>query len=177
MEPEKTPRSGDALGVVRYYWMQAKNVLIHPKQFFAELPRDGGYVEPLIFLGITAAIYSVLQALGNLNPGIFFSAFFGSVIKTLVGAGVANFIITRMMGGKGNREGTFRVFSYSKATLLFAWIKVGALPLGGFLSLFYAIYLNTVGCAQVHEVSKVKLAALFTLMSIVGFLVTLKTGF
>lgn len=158
-----------------YYWMQVKGVLLSPKTFFAEMPVNGGFVEPAIFLGISVAIYALLQAIGNLNPVLYVKLVLSSFLCVAIGALIAN-LVFRQLGGKGTAEGTFRVFAYSKATLLFSWISLGHLPLGGMLSVAYTLYLNVIGMEKVHGLSRLKTVIATVLLAALGLLVKLKTG-
>ena len=159
--------SPEAKGLVAYYFMQVRYVLLQPKEFFAEMPKQGGYVEPLIFLGITAGIYAILQAIGHLNFVLMIKLFLTSTVSVIVGAFFTDLILRRY-GGKGNRESTFRVLAYAKAPLLFAWIHLGMHSVGGIVATVYTLFLAVIGLKQVHELSGKVIFIVVALLTALG---------
>lgn len=146
----------DAAGLIRYYFYEARKILVSPSEFFDEMPSHVGFAGPAIFLAFSAVIYGVINALGRLNPLVFFISFFSSIIYVSIGSLIAAKVFSIAFGGKGDFEGTFRVFAYSKATLLFAWISVGSLPIGGWAAVAYTLVLNAIGISKVHDMPKPK---------------------
>ncbi len=135
------------------YTAQVAGVLFHPKKFFAALPADG-WTEPALFLCASAAIYGFLQALGHTNPLLFFSTFFNGLLYTSLGSVIVWSVFNKGCKGQGSLSQTFRVLAYSKATLLFAWVMVGHMAIGGYLSVVYTLYLNYVGLSKVHKLNR-----------------------
>lgn len=135
------------------YTAEAAGVLFHPKKFFAALPADG-WMSPALFLCASSAIYGFLQALGHTNPLLFFSAFFNGLIYTSVGAVIVWAVFNKGCKGQGTLCQTFRVLAYSKATLLFAWVMVGHMAIGGYLSIVYTLYLNYIGLSKAHKLNR-----------------------
>jgi hypothetical protein len=162
--------SPEAKSLVAYYFIQVRYVLLHPKQFFAEMPTQGGYVEPLMFLGITAAIYAILQAIGHLNFVLMIKLFLTSTVSVIVGAFFTDLILRRF-GGKGNRESTFRVLAYAKAPLLFAWIHLGMHSVGGVAATVYTLVLAVIGLKRVHELSGQVIFIVLAVLTALGLLV------
>lgn len=155
-------------GIFADYLGVAGNVLVHPKQFFDDMATDEGYLQPSMFLLISAVFYSALQAIGHLNLLLLITTPFISFLKVVVGSLVLNFAL-KALGGKGSLQGTFRVLAYSKATLLFAWIVVGKLAIGGFISLIYTLYLNIQGCRRVHLLDTVRVSVVVVILALIGF--------
>ncbi len=149
---KKTVFSPHASGLLLYFAHQAKHVLSNPAEFFDQMHTEGGLTEPTIFLFISASIYGLLEAIGHLNPIVFFQTLFSSLAFVFLGAIIVNFAL-KAFGGKGNYESTFRVLAFSKATLLFAWISVASFAIGGFLAVGYTVYLNIIGCKKVHQLA------------------------
>lgn len=165
-------RSRDAGSVVRYYFMQLAEVLLHPKHFFSAMEPDEGLIEALCFGLFSIAIYSVLQGIGHFNIVLILMVFCGTCFKTALGAAIAGFVLKKL-GGKASVKDTLRVFAYSKATLLFAWISLAYLPIGGVLAFGYAMYLNFLGCRKLHDLSSPKVAATIMVLGSAGFLLNL----
>ncbi len=138
-----------------------KKVLTNPEGFYSEMPKEGGYQEPLTFAAINFAIFGLLS---GIIAVIIRSAGAGSIVTTLVGAviggvvglfigGIILFIFFKIFGGSGGYEGTVRILSYSSAVQVFAWI-----PLIGWIISLYGIWLNIVGGKHVHNLTTVKSA-------------------
>lgn len=182
-----------AVVLLKNYWLEAQEIFLHPSAFFDSInpepaqpqasdsgtslevvtsQRTAGYVEPLIFLAISAGVYAFMQAVSLLNPLLLITLFFSSIVKTGIGAFIG-YQVMKAMGGKGSLEATFRVLAYSKVTLLIAWISIGILPIGGFVSIFYGVYLNIIGCSKAHALSKMKTATALMLMAALGYIVAL----
>jgi hypothetical protein len=149
---KKTMFSPEASGLLQYFAHQAKHVLSNPVEFFDQMHTEGGLTEPTIFLVISASIYGLFEAIGHLNPIVFFQTFASSLAFVYLGAIIVNFAL-KAFGGKGNYESTLRVLAFSKATLLFAWISVASFAIGGFLAIGYSVYLNIIGCKKVHQLA------------------------
>lgn len=139
--------------LLQKYTAQSAAVLFHPQKFFAALPADG-WTEPALFLCASAAIYGFLQALGHSNPLLFFSTFFNGLLYTSIGSVIVWAVFNKGCKGQGTLSQTFRVLAYSKATLLFAWVMVGHMAIGGYLSIVYTLYLNYVGLSKVHKLNR-----------------------
>ncbi len=171
-QPGKTCATVGPSCWMKNYGNEATEVFCRSSAFFDSMSRTGGYVEPTTFLGISAGIYALIQAVCQFNPLLLFTLFVGSVVKTAVGAFIG-YQVLKAMGGKGSLEATFRVLAYSKVTLLVAWISVGILPIGGFVSIFYGVYLNILGCSKVHEIGKMKAGIALMLMAAIGYVVAM----
>jgi hypothetical protein len=138
-----------------------KKVLTNPEGFYSEMPKEGGYQEPLTFAAINFAIFGLLSGiiaviLKSASAVTIVSTLVGAVIGGIVGlfiGGIILFIFFKIFGGSGGYESTVRILSYSSAVDVFAWIPV----IGWILSL-YGIWLNIVGGKHVHNLTTVKSA-------------------
>jgi hypothetical protein len=137
-----------------------KKVLTNPEGFYSEMPKEGGYQEPLTFAAINFAIFGLLSGIVAVIKG----AGAGSIVTVLVGAliggiiglfifGIILFIFFKIFGGSGGYEGTVRILSYSSAVQIFTWIPY----IGGIIGL-YSIWLNIVGGKHVHNLTTIKSA-------------------
>ena len=138
-----------------------KKVLTDPEGFYSEMPKEGGYQEPLTFAAIN---FAILGLLSGIVAVILSGAGAGSIVSTLVGAviggivglfigGIILFVFFKIFGGSGGYEGTVRILSYSSAAQVFAWI-----PVIGWIISLYGIWLNIVGGKHVHNLTTVKSA-------------------
>lgn len=151
---------------------KTKMIIFNPKGFFDIMPQAGGYKDPLIFCTVITIISTILSsvlsqalglAVGKMANGIvsaMMSLIIGIILCPIVwatalsiGALVDNSML-RLFGGKGTYEATFRVLAYSTAMMLILWI-----PLAGFLTGIYQIYINLVGFRKVHSMTTGKVLA------------------
>ncbi|AKB19949.1 MULTISPECIES: YIP1 family protein [unclassified Methanosarcina] len=148
-----------------------KEVIKSPSHFYSEMPKTGGYSDPIIFAVINIAIYSLFYLI--FNPGAYDIKGFSSlmvfavalmtpvagVIALLLDATLLH-IIQKKLGGKGTYEGTVRFVLYASAATSLLWI-----PLAGGIFGVYQLYLYVVGGKFVHDVS-LKRSALAMFLSI-----------
>lgn len=154
--------------LVQKYFALVNGVLFNPKKFFAALPPEG-IIAPTIFLCVSAGIYAFLQALGHLNPLLLVSSFFSSIFYTASGAAIVWGVFNKACKGRGTLVETYRVLAYSKATLLFAWIMAGSIPLGGYLSVAYTLFLNYIGLKKVHRLNTMMTAGIVMALGALAF--------
>ena len=114
-------------GFFRKCW----ELIIYPKQFFEELPQEGGFGAPIKFyivaLGLLLAaicmptlIFSLAKPIGSpvASIGVAFLFFIFSLVGLLgifglfINAGVYHFFV-KLFGGKRDYEQTFRVVTYT----------------------------------------------------------------
>ena len=162
-------------GFVANYLDEAKTVLTAPREFFRTMPVKGGFIQPLLFLFVSATVFSILQAISKLNFFVLFTAMFSSFVNVFVASAVIAFACSKM-GGKGTFEGTFRVIAYGKATLLFAWLSLGPIPIGGIVSLIYSVYLNILGIEKVQKMPRKSVATLLIVIAVIGFIIKFRFG-
>jgi hypothetical protein len=149
-----------------------RRVTLHPITFFAEIPRRGGFLSPLLFAIICGEISAILGGLLSLllgvggtqgfqsflNPiGVYtdYLGFIGTLIAVPFVVAISLFIyagifhlLVRLIVGAGNSgyEATFRVPSYATVVSLVSWI-----PIIGLLASLYSLYLQIVGLREIHE--------------------------
>ena len=144
-----------------------RRVVFQPAAFFAELPRQGSLLNPLVFALICTEISVILVGLltfvdvpgGALwlfgtegNQG--FLAFVGGLVIAPVAAAVGVFLtalVTHLLvvlvvgSGHSGFGATFRIVSYSSVTGLVGWV-----PFIGWIFSLYRLYLATVGIREMH---------------------------
>lgn len=146
------------------YFITWKNVILNPKLFFENMPKSGGYGEPLKFailsyiIGCFGVFIISFLMDANFKSSIDFSILI--LIIALLGLFINSsifWIFFKIMGGKGNYEGTFRQVSYSSASAVYILLPV---------LLIYFLVLNTIGGEYVHKISKVRSAIAVSLSAI-----------
>jgi len=110
---------------------QAREVLTNPSGFYRDMPRRGGFTEPVVFVAVIAVITGIIAAVWSLfatGPGFLAAGFAGIIIYPIfavIGAFIAAailFVIWKLMGSEQDYETAFR--SWSAATAVY---PVGAL--------------------------------------------------
>ena len=169
MASRTTPSGGDydLSDPVNSFVDVVRRVVFEPASFFAGLPRQGNFLNPLVFALICIEISVILVGLltfidvpGGItwlfgargNQG--FLAFLGGlVIAPLAGALgifltalVTHLLVVLVVGsGHSGFGATFRIVAYSSVTSLGGWI-----PFIGWLASLYRLYLATVGIREMH---------------------------
>jgi hypothetical protein len=144
-----------------------RRVVLQPSAFFAGLPRQGSFLNPLVFALICTEISVLLVGLlslidvpGGMNS-LFgasgdqgFLEFLGGLVIAPIAAAVGIFLtalVTHLLvilvvgSGHAGFGATFRIISYSSVTGLAGWI-----PFIGWIFSLYRLYLATVGIREMH---------------------------
>lgn len=144
-----------------------RRLVLQPTAFFAGLPRQGSFLNPLVFALICTEISVLLVGLlsfvdvpGGMNS-LFgasgdqgFLEFLGGLVVAPIAAAVGIFLtalVTHLLvilvvgSGHAGFGATFRVISYSSVTGLVGWI-----PFIGWIFSLYRLYLATVGIREMH---------------------------
>lgn len=156
-----------------------KEVVLNSPGFFQNMPREGGYSDPIKFAGISFAIYGLFTMAFNRSMFPFqgeLTSFMvpASLIITSIAGTISLFIeaailyyMFKSLGGNGTYEGTVRIAAYATAVLLLAWI-----PYIGIIFGLYSVYLYGIGSTFVHNIILEK-SSLFILMpAIMIFVIT-----
>ena len=144
-----------------------RRVVSQPASFFAGLPREGNFLNPLVFALICIEISAILVGLLTFIdvPGgvtwLFgargdqgFLAFLGGLVLAPIAGTVGVFLtallthlLVILVVGRGHSGfgATFRIVAYSSVTSLVGWI-----PFIGWIASLYRLYLATVGIREMH---------------------------
>ncbi len=144
-----------------------RRMVLQPTAFFAGLPRQGSFLNPLVFALICTEISVVLVGLLTFLdvPGgvtwLFgasgdqgFLAFLGGLVIAPIAGAVGVFLtalLTHLLvvlvvgSGHSGFGATFRIVSYSSVTSLVGWV-----PFVGWVFSLYRLYLATVGIREMH---------------------------
>ncbi len=156
---------------------QTIKVITNPVGFYRDMPKSGGFIEPLIFLVVMAAIAGVLTAVLSLvgfgMTGMMFAGFAAiiivpivAVIGSFIGAAII-YIIWLIMGSKESYETAYRCIAYASAIYPITAI-LGIIPyLGAIVGTAWGFYLVIVASIQVH---KIKANLAYIVFGIIGAL-------
>jgi hypothetical protein len=144
-----------------------RRVVLQPRAFFANLPRQGSVLGPLVFalicIELSVVLVGLLTFLGT--PGgitwLFgargdqgFLAFLGGLVIAPIAGTVGLFLtalVTHLLvilvvgSGHSGFGATFRVVAYSSVTSLAGW-----LPFIGWIFSLYRLFLAIVGIREMH---------------------------
>src|SRR5215204_290160 len=145
-----------------------RRVALQPTTFFADLPRQGSLLGPLVFALICVEISAILVGLLTFIdvPGVVtwllgargdqaILAFVGGLVLAPIAGTVGVFLtalVTHLLvillvgSGHSGFGATFRIVSYSSVTSLLGWI-----PFIGWIFSLYRLYLATVGIREMHS--------------------------
>ena len=163
----------------------AIKVLTTPAAFFREMPKTGGFVEPLIFMVVMGVISGLVQAIfsllglsiaGGIAMGLaavimmpVFIAIFG-----FVGAAIL-FVIWKLMGSQESYETAYRCGAYISAFAPIAAILSIIPYLGGAAGIVAYTFFLVAASIEIHKIPSQKawlvfgiIGAILILLSITG---------
>jgi hypothetical protein len=124
-----------------------KEVIIRPRMFFQNLPREGALGRPVIFLLICVFFASLFMANYLQSDYRFFLLLvLGNTISAFIVSALLQGLAARVFGGQAPFAATFRIIAYSSIMDIFAWI-----PFWGTIASFYGLYLIFLGLQEVHK--------------------------
>ena len=138
-----------------------KKVIFDPKGFFKDMPRSGGYKDPLIFALVALLVSGVILMLITFGLSLIMVPLLG-IVGLFIGAAILFFVCTKFVGGKSNYEGTFRVIAYSSAVNVVSWI-----PFVNFIAALYGLYLMVLGIQEVHEITTQKAVIVVVILVVI----------
>src|SRR5215203_1851314 len=129
-----------------------RRVVLQPTAFFADLPRQGSLLNPLVFALVCIEISVILVGLLtfiDVPGGItwLFGARGNQGFLVFLTALVTHLLVILVVGsGHSGFGATFRIVAYSSVTSLAGW-----LPFIGWIFSLYRLYLATVGIREMHS--------------------------
>ena len=142
------------------FFRTSKAILLSPKVFFQGMRRDGGFLNPFLYLLSCIVFHVLVFGLLQKSPLFMLRTLILGLIFPLITAGILFLLITKVFKASGSYEAAFRVNAYASAVNLLSW-----LPLIGLLFEFYRIYLLVVGLSFVFSIKMTRafLAILVTM--------------
>lgn len=157
----------------------AIKVITGPAAFFREMPKTGGFGEPLLFLMVMSAVTGLIQAvllLLGLVPDVHMSVVVavGSIVLYPLVAAVAGFVIAavlfviwKLMGSQGSYETAYRCMAYVGALFPITAV-LGTIPYaGGVLGIGLTTFFYVTASVETHKISAQKA---WTVFGIIGVL-------
>ena len=166
----------------------AVKVVTAPADFFREMPKTGGFLEPLVFAVIMGFIAGVIHAILSLFGAGYgaagmaggFSAIIIMPIAVAIGSfigGAILFVIWKLMGSQEEYEAAYRCGAYLTALAPITAI-ISVVPYaGGIVSMaIYVFYLVTASI-YVHNIPSQKAWLVFGIIGIVFALIGLNAQY
>ena len=146
------------------FYRISKAILLSARVFFQGMRRDGGFLNPFLYMLYCIVFHVLIFGLLQKNPMFMFRTLVLGLIFPLITAGILFFFITRVFKASGSYETAFRVNAYASAVNLLTW-----LPLIGLLFEFYRIYLIVIGLSAAFSI-KITRAFLAIVLTIVIYI-------
>lgn len=140
----------------------ALQIITKPVAFYRRMPHSGGYVEPMIFLVVMAAVAGLIITIfsffgGGLVGMMAFGAAaviilpIAAIISSFIGAAIM-FVIWKLMGSGKNFETAYRCVAYASAIYPVSAV-LGLIPyLGTVVGIAWGMYLMVAASVEVHEI-------------------------
>jgi hypothetical protein len=161
----------------------AKAVIGDPRRFFRAMPRDGGFVEPLIFVGamnLAAALVALPFWFAGIGP---YSGFPGvitavvlPVVMSIIGSflgGAILFFIWRLLGSSQSYETAYRCCAYASVLAPISSIADILPYLGSLALLVWAMFLLVIASEEVHGIERQRARMAFGVIGVVLVLMTI----
>jgi hypothetical protein len=165
----------------------AIRIITQPAAFFREMPKTGGFVEPLIFMVVIGVVSGIIQAvLGLLHLNMVSGAMAGItaiimmpvaiLIGGFIGAAIA-FVVWKLMGSVENYETAYRCCAYASAISPVTTL-LGIIPyLGSIIGILIGTYYIVMASVEVHRIPAKKAWTVFGIIAAVLILLSLSGQF
>ncbi len=165
----------------------AIRVLTSPMTFFREMPKTGGFVDPLIFaifMGVISGLIQAVLSIIGLRLVISVGMALASVILmpifviigSFIGAAIL-FVIWKLMGSQESYETAYRCGAYISAltpiTALLGIIPYIGSPIGIVLGIFFIV----IASIEVHKIPSQKAWLVFGIIGAIFVLLSISSEF
>ena len=148
-------------------------VITNPAAFFREMPQQGGFANPLIFLLVSAFISGLVQAvltLLGLEHGMmgYAAPILGPILSGIFGFLVAGvlYLIWNILGSKASYETAYRCMAYGAAIMPLMQLLNIVPYVGLVLGLAWQTYILIAASVQVHKISQMTATAVFGIIAL-----------
>jgi hypothetical protein len=144
----------------------AMSVLTSPSAFFREMPKTGGFVDPLIFMvamGIISGLIQTIFSLISLNIAGGMAMGVASIILVPILVGIFGFVgaailfvIWKLLGSKESYETAYRCGAYISVLMPIITV-LGIIPyLGSAVGIALYVYFLVIASVEVHKIPSQK---------------------
>ena len=161
----------------------AVSVLTSPSAFFREMPKTGGFVEPLIFMVIMGIISGLIQTVFSLvglhiaagmAMGVASIILFPIVIAIggFIGAAIL-FVIWKLLGSKESYETAYRCGAYISVLMPIITV-IGLIPyLGSAVGIALYVYFLVIASVEVHKIPSQKAWLVFGIIGAILIIINI----
>jgi len=156
---------------------KARTVLTAPGEFYRQMPKSGGFLEPMLFLIVMAIVGAIIfVTLGFLGLGSFSAMGVGigamlfmpvmAVIGSFIGGGIM-FVIWKLMGTQEPFEVAYRCVAYASAIYPVTAL-IGLVPyLGSVVGIAWGMYLMFIATKEVHQLNEKTASMVFGIIGLI----------
>jgi hypothetical protein len=165
----------------------ALKVLTSPAAFFREMPKTGGFVDPLVFMvamGVIAGLIQAVLAIVGLHVAAGFAAGIAAVVVMpiviavfgFVGAAII-FFIWKLMGSQESYETAYRCAAYISVLTPITTL-LGIVPyLGGAIGIVLTTFFLVIASVEVHKLPSQKAWLVFGIIGAVLIVMSVSSQF
>ncbi len=156
----------------------AKAVITNPVGFYRNMPKTGGYAEPVIFVLVMAAIAGLLAAvfsfIGVGQVGGMAVGFFAIIIMPIMAlmwsfiVSLIMFVIWKLMGSPYGFETAYRSVAYSAAIFPIVFFLNLVPYVGSIIGVCWAMYLLFTASQEVHGASRQTAMMVFGVLALLA---------
>lgn len=166
----------------------AMKIVTQPRTFYRDMPRTGGFTNPLLFVvsiaivmavvGLALSLIGLLKYSPMMGAGIGFAALIMApivaVIGSFIGAAIV-FVIWKLMGSTQNYETAYRCIAYTFAIApIIAVISI--IPyLGGIAQTCWSVFLLYVASVEVHQIKEQTAKIVFGILGALSVISNIST--
>lgn len=148
-----------------------KRVILEPRAFFTELPREGGLKAPLAFAAASLLVGGIgVLIFGGGLKGLVALVVLGT-LRLFVAAAIVQLVAQNLFDGKGDYEASFRALAYptAAATLI-------GLPIVKYGAALYGFFLTIVALERAHGFDAVRATLTLIATGVTGIVVIYALG-
>ncbi len=161
----------------------AVQVITRPVDFYREMPRFGGYVDPLIFVVVVSVAAGIIQALFSLF-GLGMGAGLASIVIMPIAAAIGSFIgaailfvIWKLLGSEQDYEVAYRCAAYATAISPITTILQPIPYLGALVAILWFSYLMMIASTEVYGIDAQKAQIVFGAIAVIFALLSLSSEY
>ena len=165
---------------------QVVQIITNPVGFFQQMPKRGGYLQPLVFtliLGIIAGFIQTIVSITGLLPVTMGTGIWPIIIMPVfivifgfISAGIL-YLIWKVMGSPEPYETAYRCFAYSTAIVPVTELLSIIPYLGTIIGVVWISYLMIVASTEVHGINSRTATAVFGIIGLLFVIINVSSEY
>ena len=154
----------------------ATRVIKDPAGFYRNMPRDGGYTQPLLFITVIAVFTGLLFAMLSMIGGPYLGGATGGILSVILlpvgmilGCLVASailFVIWKLMGSTQRYETAFRCQAFAGSIVPITALLSMIPYLGSIAAVAWGSWLLILASVEVHGIARQKSMIVFSILGV-----------